>query len=81
MNFDTQDQKTFILEALNEYHGRGCGTANYLKLTLGQSAQLLQHVQSVIKGEILKNPTVSKNTPVPVHVPIDKKKIKKRKKG
>ena len=76
MKFDTKEQKTIILEALNEYHGRGCGTNNYVRLTLGQSAQLLQHVQAVVKGEVLTKSKPINNQPVSIV-----KKIKKGKKG
>jgi hypothetical protein len=54
MTFDSKEQKAIVLEALSEYHGKGCGTANHSKLTLGQSAQLLQHVQTVTVGEVVE---------------------------
>ena len=80
MNFDTQEQKTIILEALNEYHGRGCGNAGYVPMTLGQSAQLLVHVQSIVKGEVLKKKE-PKNQPAKLEAPPGKIGSSKKNKG
>ena len=52
MKFDSKEQKAIVLEALGEYHGKGCGSANHVKLTLSQASQILQHLQTVSEGEV-----------------------------